>query len=205
MRNQFNERFVMKISRSVKLALATGSCLVLAPIVNANPGNGNSSHGMGNSAFGRAQGMNPQIGSGNSSFGEMTSQEAKRKRKAKSRQLETARHTRTKHGNSAFGHQQGDATTRTTGSQNNAFGQRTATQHRSHSHATKSSTRGDTDVSTTTAPGNSAFGHQQGDATTRTTGSQNNAYGKAQSKAAQAKHNGDNDGATGASTPSPGE
>ena len=34
--------------------------------------------------------------------------------------------------------------------------------------------------------GNSAFGHKQGDAATRTTGSQNNAYGKAQSADAHA-------------------
>src|SRR5437773_368053 len=39
-----------------------------------------------------------------------------------------------------------------------------------------------------TANGNSAFGHKQGDATTRTTGSQNNAYGKAQSAEARASH-----------------
>jgi len=38
------------------------------------------------------------------------------------------------------------------------------------------------------AKGNSAFGHKQGDATTRTTGSQNNAYGKAQSAEAHASH-----------------
>jgi hypothetical protein len=36
--------------------------------------------------------------------------------------------------------------------------------------------------------GNSAFGHGQGDATTRTTGSQNNAYGKAQSADAHDSH-----------------
>jgi len=36
--------------------------------------------------------------------------------------------------------------------------------------------------------GNSAFGHKQGDAATRTTGSQNNAYGKAQSADANASH-----------------
>ncbi len=36
--------------------------------------------------------------------------------------------------------------------------------------------------------GNSAFGQKQGDAATRTTGSQNNAYGKAQSTEAQALH-----------------
>src|SRR6266550_3447119 len=36
--------------------------------------------------------------------------------------------------------------------------------------------------------GNSAFGHKQGDATTRTKGSQNNAYGKAQSADAHASH-----------------
>ena len=38
------------------------------------------------------------------------------------------------------------------------------------------------------AKGNSAFGHKQGDATTRTMGSQNNAYGKAQSTEAHASH-----------------
>jgi hypothetical protein len=38
------------------------------------------------------------------------------------------------------------------------------------------------------ATGNSAFGHKQGDATTRTKGSQNNAYGKAQSADAHASH-----------------
>src|SRR5882724_8837153 len=38
------------------------------------------------------------------------------------------------------------------------------------------------------ANGNSAFGHKQGDATTRTTGSQNNAYGKTQSAEAHASH-----------------
>ncbi len=36
--------------------------------------------------------------------------------------------------------------------------------------------------------GNSSFGHKQGDAATRTTGSQNNAYGKAQSADAHASH-----------------
>jgi hypothetical protein len=38
------------------------------------------------------------------------------------------------------------------------------------------------------ANGNSAFGHKQGDATTRTTGSQNDAHGKAQSADANASH-----------------
>jgi hypothetical protein len=38
------------------------------------------------------------------------------------------------------------------------------------------------------ANGNSAFGHRQGDATTRTKGSQNNAYGKAQSADAHDSH-----------------
>jgi len=203
--DQFNERCVMKINRSVKLVLATGCCLALAPVVNANPRHVNSS--MGNSAFGQTQRMSPQIGSGNSGFGRMTAQEAQRKRKIGSRNLATTRHARTKHGNSAFGHRQGDANTRTTGSQNNAYGQRAAAHHRSHSPASHSSTSSDTDVSAATmgAPGNSAFGHQQGDATTRTTGSQNNAYGKAQSAAAQAKHDRDNDNATLAPTPSPDE
>src|SRR6267143_2047501 len=38
------------------------------------------------------------------------------------------------------------------------------------------------------ANGNSAFGHKQGNATTRTTGSQNSAYGKARSADAHASH-----------------
>ena len=38
------------------------------------------------------------------------------------------------------------------------------------------------------ANGNSAFGHRQGDATTRTKGSQNNAYGKARSAEAHGSH-----------------
>ncbi len=38
------------------------------------------------------------------------------------------------------------------------------------------------------ANGNSAFGHKQGNATTRTTGSQNNAYGKARSADAHGSH-----------------
>jgi hypothetical protein len=38
------------------------------------------------------------------------------------------------------------------------------------------------------ANGNSAFGHKQGDAETRTTGSQNNAHGKAESADAHALH-----------------
>jgi len=39
-----------------------------------------------------------------------------------------------------------------------------------------------------TANGNSAFGHKQGNAATRTTGSQNNAYGKARSAEAHGSH-----------------
>ena len=179
----------MKISRLVKLALAFGCCFVLAPMVDANPGNGNSSHGKGNPAFGKAQGMNPQIGSGKSK----TAHGGKRKRKAKSRKTETARRTRTKHGNSAFGHRQGDPSTRTTGSQNNAYGKATSAEaHAKH------------DGDKTTAPGNSAFGHQQGDAATRTTGSQNNSYEKKKSAEAHAKHDGDDDEAN-APAPSPGQ
>jgi hypothetical protein len=192
--------YIMRMVKSVKLALATGCCLALALVVNANPRHGNSGQ-MGNSTFGHSQGMNPQTGSGNSSFGRMTAEEAKQKQKAKSKK---AAQRKKNHGNSAFGHRQGDPTTRTTGSQNNAYGQQTAARHRSESGAARSKKSGDTDVSpgTSTTPGNSAFGHRQGDPATRTTGSQNNAYGKAQSQAAQAKH-GDN--ATTTPAPSPGQ
>lgn len=159
----------MKISRLVKLGLATGCCLALAPIVNANSRHGNSSHGMGRQKTARAQ------------------------------------HGRTSHGNSAFGHRQGSASTLTTGSQNNAYGQRTAARHRSQSSAShlKKSDGSGVSPTTATAPGNSAFGHEQGDAMTRTIGSQNNAYGKAQSEAARAKQDGNGDSATAAPAPSP--
>lgn len=57
----------MKISRLVKLALATGCCLALAPIVNANPRHGSSSHGMGGRNAAKAQ--HGRTNHGNSAFG----------------------------------------------------------------------------------------------------------------------------------------
>jgi hypothetical protein len=197
----------MKIGRAFRLIFATGCCVALAPIIEAKPGGGNSGHGMGNSGFGHSQKSGPQTGPGNSSYGRMTAQAAKEKTKRK-RKAQLVKSTKGDHGNSAFGHRQGDASTRTKGSQNNAFGQQNAALHRhSHSSTALPTNSGDADVSVTpsTEPGNSAFGHRQGDATTRTTGSQNNAYGKLKSAAAHTKHDGGNDDASASPAPSPGE
>jgi len=181
----------MKIDRVFRLIFATGCCLALAPIIEAKPGGGNSNHGMGNTAFRHAQKAN-----GNSRM----------KQKAKFTHSAMTRRGLTNHGNSAFGHRQGNASTRTKGSQNNAYGQQNAALHRSHSSASHSINNDATDVSnpTGTEPGNSAFGHRQGDASTRTTGSQNNAYGKSKSAAAHAKHDGEDDNPSASPAPSPG-
>jgi hypothetical protein len=92
----------------------------------------------------------------------------------------------TTRGNSAFGHRQGDAATRTTGSQNNAFGKARSAAAKEKANDPRTETADSAKVNAEqSAPGNSAFGHRQGDAATRTTGSQNNAYGQA--RAAEAR------------------
>ena len=159
---------------------------------------GSQGFGSGNSAFGRSQAGNPHTGSGNSFFGRNTSGEAKARstagksrkmtKSAKAMKLKKAKRTiaakkQTSRGNSDFGHRQGDATTRTTGSQNSAFGQARAAEARGDT--TTTGTAVVSDGATQTGPGNSDFGHRQGDATTRTTGSQNSAFGQA--RAAEAK------------------
>lgn len=184
----------MKIRTLLKAALATTCCVVCASIVNAKPGGGNAGQGVGNSSFGHSQAFTPQTGSANSSFGRTTAEEAvpdakKRKKKAKRSRS---------HGNSTFGHRQSSASTRTTGSQNNAYGQRTAARNRSDS-TKDNGTNGKTK---SPEPGNSVFGHLQGDAATRTTGSQNNAYGKSQSAAAHKKHTSANVDASASPAPS---
>jgi hypothetical protein len=79
------------------------------------------------------------------------------------------------HGNSAFGHMQGSAATRTKGSVNSQFGKNRAAAAKARSAAR----RGDTNR------GNSAFGHMQGDPATRTTGQVNSTFG--QNRAAEVK------------------
>jgi hypothetical protein len=178
----------MKIRPSLKPILVIACCVVCASMVSAKPRGGNTSQGMRNSSFGHSRAFGPRAGSANSSFGRTDAE--KRKRHASS------------HGNSAFGHRQRSASTRRKGSRNNAYGQRTAARHRLHS-TKDTSANGKTK---NTQPGNSAFGHRQGDAATRTTGSQNNAYGKSQSTAAHEKHTSANDDVSASPpAPSPGE
>jgi hypothetical protein len=64
-----------------------------------------------------------------------------------------------------------------------------AIQAFNRSHGIKAGGGGQATTETASAAsGNSAFGHKQGDATTRTIGSQNNAYGKARSAEARISH-----------------
>jgi len=123
----------MKLDLRHTLAIAAASSFALASYAIAAPhGAGNMSPG--NSSFGRSQGGNPVMGSTNSTFGRNTAADA---RLNSNRNSEDVRDTdndnpkikKTKHaknhtarGNSAFGHRQGDAATRTRGSQNNAYG-----------------------------------------------------------------------------------
>jgi len=129
----------------------------------------------------------------------MTAQKANTKRKGKANRSAMTGRDKTNHGNSAFGHRQGDARTRTRGSQNNAYGQ----QNVALPHSGPNNGAADAPDLMGGERGNSAFGHRQGDPLTRTTGSQNNAYGKAQSAAAHAKHDRPNDDPSVVPSPSP--
>ena len=135
----------MKMNLTGKIALATVSSFALASYVIAAPGahgggggfgGGNSfgsqTIGAGNSSFGQSQAAsagNPQKGSSNSAYGKSKAASAhdddaisdNDSDLAKIKKAKKARHHTTR-GNSAFGHRQGDATTRTRGSQNNAYG-----------------------------------------------------------------------------------
>ena len=145
---------------------------------------GSQGFGSGNSAFGRSQFGNPHTDSRNSSFGHTSGKKATSHTVARKAKKNAGTKKHIARGNSAFGHNQGDATTRTTGSQNSAFGQARAAT--AHGDATTSTVVG-SDGATQTGPGNSDFGHRQGDAATRTTGSQNSAFGQARAAEAKAK------------------
>jgi len=107
----------MKLNKSYTAALATACCVVLASYVTAGPG---GSHGGGH-----GQSTSQQAVSDSSDDNDNTDQntDTTAKKTKKSKKSANTNSTGTTHGNSAFGHQQGDATTRTTGSQNNAYGQ----------------------------------------------------------------------------------
>src|SRR5437016_3735019 len=135
----------MKLDIKHTLAIAAASSFALASYAIAAPhGAGNMSPG--NSSFGRSQGGNPVMGSTNSTFGRNTAADA---RLNSNRNSEDVRDTdndnpkikKTKHaknhtarGNSAFGHRQGDAATRTRGSQNNAYGKARSAAAKTKTH-----------------------------------------------------------------------
>jgi hypothetical protein len=115
------------------------------------------------------------------------------RQKAKSKKA-----VRTAPGNSAFGHRQGDAATRTMGRQNSRFGRataRAAKERNGNSNPRPTATDSPSaNVSSSVnpnapgGPGNSEFGHMQGAAETRTTGEQNSQFGRATAEQAKAGH-----------------
>jgi hypothetical protein len=138
---EFTRKEIMKVNVTRKIVIAAASSFALASyVIAAAPGGvghfGSQSMAAGNSSFGHSQAAsagNPQRGSGNSAFGRSTAADARldsstntetttdtngKSKHAKSKKAKNA----TTRGNSAFGHRQGDATTRTRGSQNNAYG-----------------------------------------------------------------------------------
>ncbi|MEY2563260.1 MAG: hypothetical protein QOH88_1453 [Verrucomicrobiota bacterium] len=125
-----------KFAIAAVCTFALGSYAIAAG--HGNGGGNSMSTGHGNSAFGMSQSStrgNPQTGSGNSAFGKTTSDAARARSDrdedifddndsdlTKIKKVKKAKVHSTVHGNSAFGHRQGDALTRTRGSQNNAYG-----------------------------------------------------------------------------------
>ncbi len=125
----------MKLNKSYTVVLATACCLVLASYVTAGPGGGHGGgHGQSNSQH---------AVSNSSDDNDISDQDADTTAK-KAKKSANANSNNTTHGNSAFGHQQGDATTRTTGSQNNAYGQ---------GKAADAKAKGGTEASPTPSPG----------------------------------------------------
>ena len=123
----------MRLNIRHAIAVAAAASLALASYAVAAPhGAGNMSPG--NSSFGRSQGSNPITGSTNSTYGRTTAEQARLNSSRNSEDItdtdnDNVKIKKTKNaknhaarGNSAFGHRQGDAATRTRGSQNNAFG-----------------------------------------------------------------------------------
>lgn len=182
----------MKIKSTQILATMT-ACLVW-PISHlaAAPGGGHISS-RGNSAFGRSQAGFPQTGSANSQYGRTTAAQARDDssdsgdRRKKRKKAKSAKAVTTASGNSAFGHGQGNADTRTEGNQNSRFGRAEATAAK-EGHAKPAKKTQATNSKSQAEPGNSAFGHGQSDPETRTTGRQNSQFGRARADQAKAGH-----------------
>lgn len=127
-----------KFAIAAACTFALGSSVIAAGHGNGNGGGNSMSSGHGNSGFGMSQASsngNPRTGPGNSAFGKTTSENARARSdrdddlfddndndSPKIKKVKKAKVHTTVHGNSAFGHRQGDALTRTRGSQNNAYG-----------------------------------------------------------------------------------
>ena len=133
-KRNFNRKGNMKLDIRYTIALAAASSFAFASYAIAAPHGAGNSMSPGNSSFGRSQGSNPITGPTNSTFGRNTAEQARLNSSRDSEDLtdndnDNVKIKKTKHaknhtarGNSAFGHRQGDAATRTRGSQNNAFG-----------------------------------------------------------------------------------
>ena len=136
----------MKLDIRHTIAVAAASSLAIASYAIAAPHGGGNGMSPGNSSFGRSQGGNPVTGSTDSTFGRDTSDQARLNSSRDSEdttdtdhdnaKIKKAKHMKnhTARGNSAFGHRQGDAATRTTGSQNNAFGKARSASAKAKTH-----------------------------------------------------------------------
>jgi hypothetical protein len=133
-KRNLNRKGKMKLEIKHIIALAAASSLALASSAIAAPHGAGNGMSPGNSSFGHSQGGNPVTGATNSTYGRNNAAEARLNSSRDSDDLtendndngkikKTKRvKNHTARGNSAFGHRQGDAATRTRGSQNNAFG-----------------------------------------------------------------------------------
>ena len=122
----------MKISIKQTLSLTAASCLALAASAIAAPGN---SGARGNSSFGMGQRTDLRTGSGNSSFGRTTAENARLRSDdaddqdeqdvPRTKKVKTAKHTWSSYpGNSAFGRSQ--RVNHLKGSGNNVHGKTTS-------------------------------------------------------------------------------
>jgi hypothetical protein len=122
----------MKISIKQTLGLTAASCLALACSAIASPPAGAGARG--NSSFGTSQRTDLRTGSGNSSFGRNTSENARMRSDAddqdeqdvpRTKKVKTAKHTWSSYpGNSAFGRSQ--RVNHLKGSGNNIHGKTTS-------------------------------------------------------------------------------
>lgn len=136
----------MKLDIRHTIAVAAAASFALASSAIAAPHGSGNNMSPGNSSFGRSQAGNPITGSSNSTYGRNTAEQARLNSSRDSEEItdtdnDNVKIKKTKHaknhtarGNSAFGHRQGDAATRTRGSQNNAFGKARSASAKTKTH-----------------------------------------------------------------------